>query len=387
MLRVEAWTVKNLNIVIIVPILLAVHIFSFSGAATASDSPILSEVHLIGTNRLSTDDVVRGLGLKLGEATTRQELRTACDRLRRINIFQSSNCHYRVKGHSASLTVLVDDKQDGLPIVFDNFVFATKGELVARLKQEIPLFMERLPESSGLTNDIIRVLEQVTSEHGIKAQVKYDDHFWTERGMNVFYIEGISTPVTSLQIEGTDSPSSEKLEEWSKFYTKENFSAARLTWVVRWILRDLYFTRGYLHPTVGEPVIESLGEKEGTHPVRVVLPVLSGAQYKFDSVQFEGLAKERSEFLHSKWKLKMGDPYDEGYVSSFTFDEILSAPWARHTKAEADVALPCARINEASKTVSLTITVEVPKKTHPAVQQDHEECGGIMSTQTFPVIH
>jgi outer membrane protein assembly factor BamA len=379
--------VKNLNVVIIVPILLAAYMLFLSGAATASDSPILTEVHLIGTNRLSTDDVVRGLGLKLGEATTRQDLRRACDHLKRINIFHSLNCHYRVKGHSASLTIFVDDKQDGLPIVFDNFVWTTKEELVTRLKQELPLFMDRLPQSSGLTNDIIRVLEQVTSEHGIKAQVEYDDHFWTERGMNVFYIDGISTPVSSLQIEGTDAPSSEKLEEWSKFYTKENFSAARLTWVVRWILRDLYFTRGYLHPTVGEPVIESLGEREGTYPVRVILPVVSGAQYKFDSVQFEGLAKEHSEFLHSKWKLKMGDPYDEAYVSSFTFDEILNATWARHSKTEADVALPCARINEASKTVSLTITVEVPKKTYPAVEQGHEECGGIMSTLTFPIVH
>jgi outer membrane protein assembly factor BamA len=379
--------VKNLSVVIIVPILLAAYMSSLSGAATASDSQILTEVHLIGTNRLSTDDVVRGLGLKLGEATTRQDLRSACDHFKRINIFHSLNCHYRVKGHSAYLTIFVDDKQDGLPIVFDNFVWTTKGELVAQLKREIPLFMDRLPESSGLTNDIIHVLEQVTSEHGIKAQVKYDDHFWTERGMNVFYIDGISTPVTLLQIEGINSPSSEVLEEWSKFYTKENFSAARLTWVIRWILRDLYFARGYLHPTVREPVIESLGEKEGTYPVRVVLPVLSGAQYKFDSVQFEGLAKEHSEFLHSKWKLKMGDPYDEGYVSSFTFDEILSAPWARHSKTEADVALPCARINEASKTVSLTITVEVPKKTYPAVEQGHEECGGIMSTLTFPIVH
>jgi hypothetical protein len=42
-------------------------------------------------------------------------------------------------------------------------------------------------------------------------------------GVNVFYIEGISTPVTAFQIEGENARSPEEVRESSDFYTKENF--------------------------------------------------------------------------------------------------------------------------------------------------------------------
>jgi hypothetical protein len=276
----------------------------------------------------------------------------------------------------------VEDKGAGMPCVFDNFVWATRNELLARLKQELPLFMSKLPESSGLTNDIIRVLEQVANEHGIKAPVRYDSSFWTLRGMNVFFIDGISTPVTALQIEGENSPASEELEKWAQFYTTENFSAARLTWVIRWVIRDLYSSRGYLHPVVEQPVVQSLDQRDGTYPVRVILPISSGDSYRFDSVKFEGIAKERVASLLAKWKLKPGDPYDETYVQKFISDEVLSAPWAQHSKTESDVALPCTKIDEASKRVSLTVRVNVPKKAY-SVMKEGQNCGGIVTILKF----
>jgi len=73
-------------------------------------------------------------------------------------------------------------------------------------------------------------------------------------------------------------------------------------------------------------------------------------------------------------------PYmEEPYVDSFTFDEILSVSWGRHSKTESEVALPCAKIDEASKKVSLTIPVEVPKKayTYHAAKGDYQ-CGGVI---------
>ena len=352
---------------------------------------VLSEVHVIGTNQLSSEDVIRGLNLKIGEPTTRQTLLRACDQLRQLKLFRSSQCRYAIHGHSLSLTISVMEESAGMPIgmsvVFSNFVWTTRAELLSRLKREIPLFMPDLPESCGLTSDIIRVLQQVVNERGIKAAVRYDNSFWTLRGMNVFYIEGISTPVTALQIEGENAPSTEELAKWSQFYTKEDFSAARLTWVIRWVQRDLYHPRGYLRPVVGEPIVEFLGEKDGTYPVRVILPIASGDLYTFDSVRFEGLAKEHAVSLISKWELRPGDPYDKAYVNSFITKEILSEPWASHSKSVSDDAIPCAEIDGASKKVSLTVTVELPKRTYHGTGHLDDECGAVMKTLTFPPTH
>jgi len=366
----------------LVSVLLFGFVFCVLRVASATDALVLSEVRLVGSDQLSPEDLARGLDLKLGGPTSRQNLVQACDRFRQLKLFGSSRCTYTAHGHSVSLTIFV--KPIGMTVVFDNFVWTTRPELLARLKQEIPLFMPELPESCGLTDDIIRVLEQVVNEHGIKAPVRYDALFWTNRGMNVFYIEGISTPVTALQIEGVNGPSPEESLKFSQFYTKENFSAARLTWVIRWVIRDLYETRGYLRPVAGEPVIQFLGEKDGAYPVRVILPISSGDLYLFDSVNFEGLAKPHAALLLSKWKLGRGDPCNESYVNEFISKEILDAPWAVHSKSESDVAVPCGRIDGITKKVSLTITVEVPRKTYSSPRNSDGECGGGMERLIFP---
>jgi outer membrane protein assembly factor BamA len=334
------------------------------GLAGAKGSLTLTKVQIVGTSRLSTEDVVRGLGLKVGRQTTRADLLRTCDYFKQLKLFQSSRCRYRVDGHNISLTIFVDEKRLGWPVVFQNFVWTTREELLARLKKEIPLFMPELPESSGLTNDIIRVLEEAVVEHGIKAHVGYDDSFWTIRGMNVFFVYGISTPVTSVQIEGENAPPPEEFQKWAQFYTKEEFSAARLTWIVNWLIRDFYTPRGYLRPVVGKTIVQCLGEKDGTYPVRVILRISSGDLYKFDAVKFEGLAEPRSASLLAKWKLKPGDTYDEAYVSRFMCEEISSAPWAQHSKTKSDDVFSCTTIGETSQKVLVTIRVEAPRKAY-----------------------
>jgi outer membrane protein assembly factor BamA len=362
--------------------------FSFLGVvlllpnvATAADALVLSEIRLVGTDQLSPEDVARGLDLKIGGQTSRNELIRACDQFRQLKLFGSSRCTYANHGNRISLTIYVEPT--GMPIVFDNFVWTTRPELITRLKHGIPLFMPQFPWSSGITNDIIRVLQEVVNERGIKATVRYDDRFWTERGMNVFYVEGISTPVTSLQIEGENAPSPEAVLAFSNFYTKENFSAARLTWVTRWVIRDLYKPRGYLRAVAGEPVIQCLGEKDEAFPVRVILPIVSGDLYTFDSLNFEGLAKAHAASLLSNWKLKRGEPYNESYVNDFVSKEILDAPWAVHSRTSTDVARPCARLDGTTKKVSLTIRVEVPKKTYTYTGPIDDECSGVMEKLVF----
>lgn len=352
------------------------------GGAFGADSLTLSEVHLVGTKRLTTDDVVRGLDLKLGGTTTRQNTLHACDRFQQLKLFKSSHCRCHIEGRSLSLTIFVED-WGGTPVVLDNFVWMTQKQLLARLKHELPLFMPELPLHSSLTNDIIRVLTQVAAEHGIESQVEYNE-FWTDRGMNVFFIKGISTPVTSLQIEGENAPPREEVLKFSEFYTKENFSAARLTWVKNWVIRDLYAPRGYLRPVVGEAVIHPLPEKSGIYPVQVILPISSGSLYTFDSVKFAGLAKQHSAFLLAKWKLRPGSPYDTAYVDEFVSDEILRASWGQYSKTQSAVARFCCKIDDASQKVSLAITVEAPGKSYTshAMNCDYG-CGTGIGILTF----
>ena len=185
------------------------------------DALVLSEVHLVGTDHLTVGDIVRGLNLRLGEPTTRQTLVGACADFKKLRLFRSTHCRPTIHGRSVALDINVEG--EGMRVVFDNFVWTTRAELLARLKQEIPLFKPGLPESSGLTSDILRVLQQVLDERGIKGAARYDDRFWTNRGMNVFYVQGISTPVASFQIEGQNTLRRKNLQSGLSSTQKRTF--------------------------------------------------------------------------------------------------------------------------------------------------------------------
>jgi hypothetical protein len=355
-------------------------------AVATTDALVLTDVRLVGTDRLNSADVARGLHLKLGETTTRQNLVSACHRFQHLKLFRSSQCRYQEHDHTISMTIVLDDKWGGMPVVLDNFVWMIREAVVARLKQEIPLFMSDLPQSSTLNNEIIRVLQELVNERGIKAFVRYDDSFWTDRGMNVFYIDGLSTPVAGLEIRGENAPTDEAFLKFSDFYEKENFSAARLTWIIWWVTRDLYKPRGYLRPVVHEPVVQLSGETEGLYPVRVILPISSGPVYTFNSVKFGGLAEKHSADLLPRWKLKLGDPYNDAYVQTF-INEILAEPWAMLTPTQSHLAVTCSELDDATKKVSLIITVEDPKKTY-TTPRDCEENIAQRSERTilFPTL-
>jgi outer membrane protein assembly factor BamA len=115
----------------------------------------------------------------------------------------------------------------------------------------------------------------------------------------------------------------------------------------------------------------------------VILPLSSGDLYTFESVKFEGLAEEHAASLLSQWKLQPGEPYNKGYVNDFITNEILSSPWARHSKNESDDTLPCAKIAGDTKEVSLTITVQASKRTYEGARAAEDECGAVIKTLTL----
>ena len=116
-----------------------------SGLSTSpvsiTDAPLtLSRVDIIGTTRLSSDDVAAGLNLKVGKQVTRDELTRACAHFDQLKLFYSARCEYRIGKANASLSIFVNEASHGLPVVFDNFVWANEGRIVSTAKARNPSF-------------------------------------------------------------------------------------------------------------------------------------------------------------------------------------------------------------------------------------------------------
>jgi hypothetical protein len=356
---------------------------SFRTAAPEGHEFVLSGATVTGTQNLSPDDLLRGLDLRAGSSVTRQTLQQACDRLDQLRLFYSENCGVRVDGRNLWIDLKVQPAA-GPPLMFENFVWTTRKNLLARLKQELPLFTPEIPSDTALNPDVIRVLDKVVAERGIQGHVEID-RFWADKGGggHVFSIIGIKAPVVACVVGGEDAPSAEQVAKALPGCAREDFSMPLLNWISNDIVTALYSSRGYLHPVLEEPIVQFLGETNGQFPVRVVFPVSPGPQYRFRSVSFEGIARSHSAELLAEWKLRPGDIYDTAYISDFEFKNILNQPWAQHDATSGDTVYPCENVDESTKTVSLTLTVKVPKRQETFSPRRERACGGGLMNFSF----
>jgi hypothetical protein len=185
----------------------------------------LAGAKISGTSDLTSVDLLRGLKLRTGERMDQTEAQDACRLLLDLTAFYSASCRPVVVDRQLWIDVSVKNSP-GPPLIFDNFVWTTRTALIARLKKDVPLFTPDLPYESKLNSDVIRVLNQVLSERGIRGSVEHS-RFWINRGMNVFVVDGIQVPVVSCDIEGDNAPTPVDIRRWShRSLSGENLPAS-----------------------------------------------------------------------------------------------------------------------------------------------------------------
>jgi hypothetical protein len=311
---------------------------------------------ITGTTEMNAEELLRGLDLHAGEPITLSEIRIACHRLEDLLIYKSLNCSAVREDDSAWIVLQVPvsstraDNEDG--IIFDNFVWMSRAEILQRIKKAVPLFTSHIQLKSPLNDDVLRVLNQLLAERGMKAQAIRDE-FWVERDKNVYKATGISVPVVSIEVTGENAP--RQIKQWSGAYDNKQFSMALLNWRLNEVIENYYYPRGYLHPVVQEPEVISLGVKEGAFPVKIILRVDAGTQYTFKSLRLEGRALAHEAELRKAWTLKPGSPYDVGYGRQFYFS-VQSSDWAQQGKASS-AGSDCTRVDVKEHTVTLTIKI------------------------------
>ncbi len=316
----------------------------------------LAGARISGTREISQQDLLRGLNLGISQPVTLSALRAACRALKALELFHSYQCDAVREEDKAWIVLDVPASSTSAQyedeIIFDNFVWLTRADLLARIKQAIPLFTSHLQINSPLNAQVLPVLNQIATDRVPLAHVVRDE-FWTERNKNVYKVEGIHVPVVAISVEGQNAPRS--IRQWAQGYESNEFSMALLNWRLNSVLEEAYFPRGYLHPIVQEPQVVFLGGKNGAFPVRIVLRIDSGPLYTFKALRLEGRAAAHKDELGSDWSLKPGAPYDLDYARQFFFS-VTKYDWARAAKRSA-AGLDCMRIDEIDRTVTLTIKI------------------------------
>src|SRR5262249_34515442 len=82
-------------------------------------------------------------------------------------------------------------------------------------------------------------------------------------------------------------------------------------------LLGFYRSHGFVHASVGTPVVTSADEKspgEWKRRMRIEIPVVEGEQYRVGTLAFQGLVHVTDEEARGLFELRAGGIYDESKV-------------------------------------------------------------------------
>ncbi|HLL75805.1 MAG TPA: POTRA domain-containing protein [Pyrinomonadaceae bacterium] len=278
----------------------------------------LTKVEWVGLQRVKEEEVARVSGLSAGQEVDVAALDAAAERLVLSGLVTRVGYNLREAGGRASVTFeVVEAKREGnIPVVFDNFVWFTRDELVAAVQKELPEFDGRASESNSAVAAVTRALERLLAERKIAGEVEYLPQASVTGGdpKHVFSVNGVSLPVCSVNFAGASAAVEPELRAVARQVVGTDYSQEAVAAFADSAVRALYHRRGHLKVRFGEPgaaVAESAACKGG---VAVSLPVEEGQVYTWAGAEWGGNAAFPAAELDAALAIRPGEVADAARV-------------------------------------------------------------------------
>jgi outer membrane protein assembly factor BamA len=285
---------------------------AFSQQQPAAKTIRLSSIEVSGLQRITKEQAIAASGLQLGQQIDVAMLDAAAQKLVNSGLF--ANISYRLRGTAdkAIVTFEVEEpKGRGLPVVFDNFVWFTEGEIIDAVRRELPSFDGTALESSTVLGSITRALEQLLKERKVQGQVEYTPSADLSGGnaKHVFSVKGANTKICAVRFPGTAKVQESELVQHSKplmggEYSQEFVSAFAVANLI-----PVYRERGHLLAIFSQPSAKiGMEASEGCKDeVVVTLPVSEGIAYNWDKAEWSGNDSYTIQELESALAMKAGE--------------------------------------------------------------------------------
>jgi outer membrane protein insertion porin family len=278
--------------------------------AQAGKSYTLGAVTVSGARRFSLEQLVLASGLKKGQQIDVPGIDAAADRLFKTGALASISYTYRLAGAVIDVQFKLSEASKFLPCTFENFVWFRDEELVAAVRQQIPLFDGSLPISGDLPATVPETLDRFLREHGIKGSViatlsgklgeqptKYD-----------LRVSEISIPVNSISIRG-GLLTPEALAKATHVLSLSDYSRSVARGVGQSVLTETYEDEGYLQAKFSDPqvVMKDPQGHDASLGVTLTYDVIPGAQYHSSGVTWNGNQALSAADLSKLMEVQPGD--------------------------------------------------------------------------------
>lgn len=239
-----------------------------------------------GTRVYKNSQLLAALGMKIGGTYSQQDLQDAAGKLSATGMF--TQVAYSFTASSAEYDLV--DNQSVFPVHFDNCVWMSDEQMLAKLEDRLPLFSGVVPQQGSLAEDVEKQMEVILGENGVAAKVQYLPVIEGGRmtGMNYTVFQP-SVEIGSIDFNGASSELLEALENIAKKYAGTGYTRNALSTIAESSLKPVLLEKGYLHATFGEASLKLLtAAADPVTKVQLSVPVRTGPQYRIATLTMRG---------------------------------------------------------------------------------------------------
>jgi outer membrane protein assembly factor BamA len=284
---------------------------------TDSEVFTLNDIKMIGLIKIDSSRAVTASGLHFGQKVTLKDINGAAGKLVDSGFFRSANYSYRYAQGKMDLEFQVEETEDLLPCIFDNFVWFRREELIDAIKNKIPLFEENLPRSGSSAQDAADALEEMLRKKRLPGTVAFIMSQKVIGGPATgisFDVRDINLPIQSVLFSGVEAFSETELQEKSRPLLGQNYSSSYVEKFVDRNLGPAFRQKGYLRVGFGQPEAAVQGGSTPENAVTVGVGVTEGPAYNWNEAVWSGDLPFAVQNLNRILGMKTGEIADASKI-------------------------------------------------------------------------
>jgi outer membrane protein assembly factor BamA len=326
-----------------------------SKPASATNRKLVA-INVTGTQNYKPAEILFAAGLEIGQTVDDADFKTAAQHLADTGAFSDISYSFRYSEKGTEVDYTLADASPLVPARFDNFVWLSDEELLARIHSQVPMFHGKLPLGGNLIDQVSDALQTILVEKNIPARADYLRSGAQDGPIDsiVYSVSGVHLRVRKVDFRGASDTERPLLETAAKTMQNSEYSRSILTVQAQKNLLPIYLERGYLKAEIGAPEAKVGETTEEQTLVDVTFPVSVGAQYKFEALDIAGNSAVPTNQIQQCIHLKPGDP-----VNAVELDRDMHAIrklYTTHGYMAVDIR-PSTQLNDANGTVHYTLQI------------------------------
>ncbi len=284
----------------------------------ANDHRLLA-IRVTGSQRYRPEEIIATTGLKVGEIATDDDLKKVTKELGETGLFTDVSYSYSYSGDGTKLDLQVADNDKLVPTHFENFVWFSDDELVAKIRQHVPLFQGQVPVGGNLADQVSDALQAILLQRSLAARADYIREGKGEDGpidAVSFRANDISIQINQVSFPGAGPEEQAALAAAARKLQGTDYQRSSVVAYAKSVLLPVYLDRGYMKATFSDPQVKVTRDTKDETQVDVALPVTPGMQYKIAGFSWIGQKTFPVEKLQSMIHQQSGEPANAAKLNS-----------------------------------------------------------------------